>query len=26
VVFDGEAGIDEMIYRRVGANELGAST
>jgi hypothetical protein len=22
--FDGEAGIDEMIYRRVGANELGA--
>jgi hypothetical protein len=23
-VFDGEAGIDEMIYRRVGANELGA--
>ena len=21
--FDGEAGIDEMIYRRVGANELG---
>ena len=23
-VFDGEAGIDELIYRRVGANELGA--
>ena len=23
-VFDGEAGVDEMIYRRVGANELGA--
>jgi hypothetical protein len=23
-VFDGAAGIDEMIYRRVGANELGA--
>ena len=23
-VFDGEAAIDEMIYRRVGANELGA--
>jgi hypothetical protein len=22
--FDGEAGIDELIYRRVGANELGA--
>jgi hypothetical protein len=22
--FDGEAGIDEMIYRRVGGNELGA--
>ena len=22
--FDGEAGIDEVIYRRVGANELGA--
>ncbi len=22
--FDGEAGLDEMIYRRVGANELGA--
>jgi Protein of unknown function (DUF2950) len=22
--FDGDAGIDEMIYRRVGANELGA--
>ena len=22
--FDGEAGVDEMIYRRVGANELGA--
>ena len=22
--FDGEAGTDEMIYRRVGANELGA--
>lgn len=22
--FDGEAGIDEIIYRRVGANELGA--
>jgi hypothetical protein len=22
--FDGEAGIDEMIYRRVGSNELGA--
>jgi hypothetical protein len=22
--FDGEAGIDEMIYRRVGRNELGA--
>jgi hypothetical protein len=23
-VLDGEAGIDELIYRRVGANELGA--
>jgi hypothetical protein len=23
-VFDGEAGVDELIYRRVGANELGA--
>jgi len=23
-LFDGEAGIDEIIYRRVGANELGA--
>ncbi len=23
-MFDGEAGIDELIYRRVGANELGA--
>jgi hypothetical protein len=23
-VFDAEAGIDELIYRRVGANELGA--
>lgn len=23
-VFDGDAGIDELIYRRVGANELGA--
>jgi len=22
--FDGEAGVDELIYRRVGANELGA--
>ena len=22
--FDGEAGIDELVYRRVGANELGA--
>jgi len=23
-VFDGEAGVDELIYRRVGENELGA--
>jgi hypothetical protein len=23
-LFDGEAGVDELIYRRVGANELGA--
>jgi hypothetical protein len=23
-MFDGEAGVDELIYRRVGANELGA--
>jgi hypothetical protein len=22
--FDGEAGVDELIYRRIGANELGA--
>lgn len=23
-MFDGEAGVDELIYRRIGANELGA--
>lgn len=23
-LFDGEAGVDELIYRRIGANELGA--